>query len=238
MSNPTILVVEDDKAIRNLIKVTLESKGYGCLTAETGKQALLTAAADKPDILFLDLGLPDMDGTEVIGKLRSWSELPILVISARTDDADKIEALDAGADDYITKPFSVNELLARLRATIRRLGLIQQHAEEPDEAKEFLNGELRIDYEAHLVYVQGQEIHLTPIEYKLLCALAENAGKVLTHQYILRKVWGSSLPSDVASLRVFMVALRKKLESAPGTPHYIQTHVGIGYRLVREDEAE
>ena len=238
MSNPTILVVEDDKAIRNLIKVTLESKGYGCLAAETGKQGLLTAAADKPDILFLDLGLPDMDGTEVIGKLRSWSELPILVISARTDDQDKIEALDAGADDYITKPFSVNELLARLRATIRRLGLIQQHAEEPDEAKEFLNGELRIDYEAHLVYVQGQEIHLTPIEYKLLCALAENAGKVLTHQYILRKVWGSSLPSDVASLRVFMVALRKKLESAPGTPHYIQTHVGIGYRLVREDEAE
>jgi two-component system KDP operon response regulator KdpE len=229
---PTILVVEDDRSIRNLITVTLEAKGYPFLTAANGSQALLISAERQPDIIFLDLGLPDMDGIEVIRKVRSWSKLPIIVISARSDDDDKVGALDIGADDYITKPFSVEELLARLRVVERRLELLHQVEGRPGEAKEFVDGELRIDYEAHLVYRQGQELHLTPIEYKLLCVLARNAGKVLTRQYILREVWGSTGASESASLRVFMVSLRKKLE-APGLPQYIQTHVGIGYRLLR-----
>ena len=232
-----VLIVEDEQSISSFISMILTANGYDTIIVNTGEEALTMISSHCPDLIVLDLGLPDMDGIAVIGKLRSWSQMPVLVISARTDDGDKIEALDAGADDYITKPFSVNELLARLRATVRRLGIIAQQTEEPADPATFLNGELRIDYAAHLVYVQGHEVHLTPTEYKLLCTLAENAGKVLTHQYILRRVWGSSLPSDVASLRVFMVALRKKLESAPGTPHYIQTHVGIGYRLLREDEA-
>ena len=231
MNEPLLLVVEDDGAVRNLITVTLQLQKYDFLCAEDGKQALLAAASRKPDILLLDLGLPDMDGVDIIRRLRSWSAMPILVISARSDDKDKIAALDAGADDYITKPFSVEEMLARIRAAIRRLGFLQQTMQV--EKMEFRNGGLRIDFDAGCVWVDGEEIHLTPIEYKLLVLLAKNAGKVLTHAYILKEVWGSALPSDVASLRVFMVTLRKKLEKGAAAPHYIQTHVGIGYRLIR-----
>ena len=190
----------------------------------------MEAASHNPDIILLDLGLPDIDGVEVIHRIRSWSNVPILVISARSEDADKINALDAGADDFLTKPFSVEELLARLRVTQRRLALIQ--ASTPQKAV-YENGQLRIDYASGCAFLAGEELHLTPIEYKLLCLLAQNTGKVLTHKYITQSVWGSSWENDVVSLRVFMATLRKKLESAPGSAQYIQTHIGIGYRMLK-----
>ena len=175
--------------------------------------------------------LPDMDGVEVIRRIRSWSNMPIIVISARSEDVDKIEALDAGADDYLTKPFSVEELLARLRVTQRRLAAAQSEALSADSV--FINGRLRIDFAAGCAYIDGGELHLTPIEYKLLCLLAKNVGKVLTHPFITQKIWGSSWDNDIASLRVFMATLRKKLEAAPDSPQYIQTHIGVGYRMLR-----
>ncbi len=181
-------------------------------------------------MILLDLGLPDTDGVQVIQKIRSWSNIPIIVISARSEDTDKIEALDAGADDYLTKPFSVEELLARLRVTFRRL---HGGSGGSQDGAVFENGELKIDYAAGCVYLGGEEIHLTPIEYKLLCLLAKNVGKVLTHTYITREVWGSAWENDVASLRVFMATLRKKIEKDPSAPQYIQTHVGVGYRMLR-----
>ncbi len=169
-----------------------------------------------------------MDGVEVIKKIRTWSNIPIIVISARSEDSDKIEALDAGADDYLTKPFSVEELLARLRATQRRLSVMQTGT----QSSVFQNGKLTVDYAAGCAYVDGEELHLTPMEYKLLCLLAQNVGKVLTHTFITGKVWGGSMESDIASLRVFMTTLRKKLE-AGGDVQYIQTHIGIGYRMLK-----
>ena len=206
-------------------------QNYKYLTAGTGQQAVMAAASQNPDIMLLDLGLPDMDGVEIIKKVRGWSNMPIIVISARSEDRDKIDALDAGADDYLTKPFSVDELLARLRVTIRRLSYIQSVKQEDDAV--FVNGDLRIDYAAGCAYLSGKELHLTPIEYKLLCLLAKNVGKVLTHTFITREVWGSAWENDVASLRVFMATLRKKLETDPSQPRYIQTHVGVGYRMMR-----
>ena len=172
-----------------------------------------------------------MDGVEIIQKIRSWSNMPIIVISARTEDSDKIGALDAGADDYLTKPFSVDELLARLRVTQRRLALIK--ADTAKETPIFTNGALKIDYAAGCAYLGGAELHLTPIEYKLLCLLSKNVGKVLTHTYITQQIWGSSWENDIASLRVFMATLRKKLENGKDGQQYIQTHIGIGYRMLR-----
>lgn len=227
MNKPTILIVEDEPAVRNLISTTLETQNYRFLTAYNGETAILEASSHNPDIILLDLGLPDMDGIEIIKKVRSWSNMPIIVISARSEDNDKIEALDAGADDYLTKPFSVEELLARLRVSIRRL-----HYEHAGTSV-FTNGELTIDYAAGCAYLEGVELHLTPIEYKLLCMLAKNVGKVLTHTYITREIWGNSLENDVASLRVFMAKLRKKIEHSSETSRYIQTHVGVGYRMLK-----
>ena len=237
---PRILVVEDDKAIRNLIITTLETQGYQYSTAANGSQALLEAASSRPDVLLLDLGLPDMDGVEIIRKIRGWSEMPILVVSARSEDRDKVEALDAGADDYLTKPFSVDELLARLRVALRRVKKEADRASRPEE-KIYRNGELTIDYEAGVARRSGQELHLTPMEYKLLCLLARNTGKVLTQNYILREIWGLVLASDTSSLRVFMATLRKKIEPCPAKPIYIQTRVGIGYRMTwveRQEDSE
>lgn len=227
---PFILVVEDDSAIRNLITTTLAMQEYAFHTASSGRQALLEATSKNPDVKLLDLGLPDMDGVEIIQKVRSWSNLPIIVVSARSEDRDKIDALDAGADDYLTKPFSVEELLARLRVTFRRIRYAQQGKAE---SAVFTNGGLQIDYASGCVYLDGAELHLTPIECKLLCLLARNVGKVLTHTFITREIWGSSFESDVASLRVFMATLRKKIEKDTVHPKYIQTHVGIGYRMLR-----
>ncbi len=231
MNKTTILVVEDDRPIRNLIGTTLKTHDYKYLTAENGTEAILEASSHNPDIILLDLGLPDMEGVEVIRKVRTWSNMPIIVISARSEDTDKIEALDAGADDYITKPFSVEELLARIRVTQRRLAIIQ--AGETQETSVFINGELKIDYTAGCTYLKNKELHLTPIEYKLVCLLSRNVGKVLTHTYITQQIWGSCSENDIASLRVFMATLRKKLQPDKSETQYIQTHIGIGYRMLR-----
>ena len=209
---------------------TLKSNDYKYIVAENGEEAIRQASTCNPDIVLLDLGLPDIDGVDVITKIRTWSNMPIIVISARSEDSDKIEALDSGADDYLTKPFSVEELLARLRVTGRRLAMIQ--ASNTNESV-FTNGKLKVDYAAGCAYIGEDELHLTPIEYKLLCLLSQNVGKVLTHTFITQKIWGSSWDNDVASLRVFMATLRKKIESAPDSPQYIQTHIGVGYRMMR-----
>lgn len=230
---PTILVVEDDLPIQNLISTTLELQNYKFETVENGVKAISVTASSKPDVILLDLGLPDMDGVEVIKKIRSWSFVPIIVISARSDDKDKIQALDAGADDYLTKPFSVDELLARLRSTLRRIQYLESRSTVEDAI--FRNGDLTIDYTAATVTICDKEIHLMPIEYNLLCLLAKNLGKVLTHHYILDKVWINAIESDLASLRVYMASLRKKIESDKNDSKYIQTHVGIGYRMVKID---
>ncbi|MBR2498972.1 MAG: response regulator transcription factor [Clostridia bacterium] len=230
MNNPLILIVEDDAPIRNLITTTLKAHEYKYLTAQNGENAIMQASSHNPDIVLLDLGLPDIDGIEVIKKIRTWSEMPIIVISARSEDNDKIEALDAGADDYLTKPFSVEELLARIRVTTRRLSVLHS-AMQSDSL--FTNGNLKIDYAAGCAYINGNELHLTPIEYKLLCLLSQNVGKVLTHTFITQKIWGAAWESNVASLRVFMATLRKKIEIEPDSPQYIQTHIGVGYRMMR-----
>lgn len=233
MSN-RILVIEDDKAIGNLIKMTLSTQGYEYDIAIDGKSALQKVLSVPPDLIILDLGLPDMDGIEVINKIRGWSQTPIIIVSARGEEHDKIHALDAGADDYVTKPFSVDELLARLRVALRRVkkeGLLDR------ELPNFTNGDLKIDYLANTVFIRGEEVHLTPIEYKLLVVLAKHVGKVLTHNFLLKEVWQQVLQSDVPSLRVFMATLRKKIEENPANPKYIQTHVRVGYRMLRyEDE--
>ena len=230
MNKPLILVVEDDVAVRNLITTTLRAHDYRFLTAANGESAVLEASSHNPEIVLLDLGLPDMDGVEVIRRIRSWSNLPIIVLSARSEDTDKIGALDAGADDYLTKPFSVEELLARLRVTQRRLATLQTGMLTSGAV--FTNGKLKVDYAAGCAFLDGQELHLTPSEYKLLCLLCKNLGKVLTHTFITQQIWGRSWENDVASLRVFMATLRKKLEKEPGSPQYIQTHIGVGYRML------
>ncbi len=208
MNKTGILIIEDDKAIKNLIATTLEMHDYHYMWADKGEQGILSAASQRPDIILLDLGLPDMDGVDVIKKIRSWSKIPIIVISARS------------------------ELLARLRTTQRRLSYMQSLKE--DQSSTFINGGLIIDYAAGYATLDGEELHLTPYEYKLLCLLAHNVGKVLTHSYITREIWGAAWEGDVASLRVFMASLRKKIERTPSQPQYIQTHVGVGYRMLRQ----
>ena len=229
MNKPLILVVEDDAPVRNLITTTLKAHDYKFITAQNGNNAIMESSSHNPDIVLLDLGLPDMDGVEVIERIRTWSDMPIIVISARSEDKDKIDALDAGADDYLTKPFSVEELLARLRVTQRRLASNRNEG----AGSVFINGALRIDYAAGCAYLGDEELHLTPIEYKILCLLAANVGKVLTHTFITQKIWGAAWENNVASLRVFMATLRKKIEATPDSPQYIQTHIGVGYRMMR-----
>ena len=225
-----VLLVEDDLAVQNLVSTALELHGYSVDKVCDGQAAIMEAASHNPSLIMLDLGLPDIDGVEVITKIRSWSAVPIIVISARTEDSDKIGALDAGADDYLTKPFSVEELLARVRASLRRSSMA---ASEPAEASTFDNGPLHIDYAAGYAMIEGRELSLTPTEYKLLVLLARNVDKVLTHTYITHEIWGTSWDSDIASLRVFMRTLRKKVEAEPSHPSMIQTHVGVGYRMQR-----
>ena len=229
-SRQRILVVEDDPAVRNLVTTALGLHGYDVEKAETGELAVMEAASRNPDLIMLDLGLPDIDGVEVISKIRGWSAVPIIVISARTEDSDKIGALDAGADDYLTKPFSVEELLARVRASLRRSGMAGAGAAE---SSTFDNGPLHIDFAAGCATLAGEELQLTPTEYKLLALLAKNVGKVLTHTFITHEIWGTSWDSDIASLRVFMRTPRKKVEGDPAHPQLIQTHVGVGYRMQR-----
>ena len=239
---PLILVVEDDPAVRNLIVAALEAHGLRHMAVETAHAAIAAASSQAPSIVLLDLGLPDMDGVKVVESVRAWSGMPIIVVSARSEDADKIRALDAGADDYLTKPFLMQELLLRVqhllqrayRPALRRRRLSYAQTGGVVSEGSFDTGELHIDFDAGIATMDGEELHLTPIEYKLLCLLAHNADKVLTHQFILHEIWGTATKSDLASLRVFMGTLRKKIESDPAHPRYIQTHVGIGYRLVTQ----
>lgn len=225
-----ILVVEDDSAVRNVIRAALKTHRYRWTGAVNGEQAVARTALEDPDVILLDLGLPDMDGTDVIKRIRSWSCVPIIVVSARGDDTDKIAALDAGADDYLTKPFSVEELMARLRVTLRRLNAVNAESVQ----SEYSNGPLTINYAAGVAYMEDLPLRLTPIEYKLLCLFARNTGRVLTHSYITEQIWGSNLESDTASLRVFMATLRKKLGSDPAAARLIHTHVGVGYSMEQE----
>lgn len=233
MNKPLILVVEDDASVRNLITTTLKTRGYRYITANSGETAVMEASSHNPNIILLDLGLPDLDGVEVIKRIRTWTNTPIIVISARSEDTDKIDALDSGADDYLTKPFSVEELLARLRVTQRRLAVMQGELLAAESV--FTNGSLKVDFAAGCAYLGEEELHLTPIEYKLLCLLSKNVGKVLTHTFLTQKIWGSSWDSDIASLRVFMATLRKKIEPTPDSTQYIQTHIGVGYRMLRAE---
>ena len=233
MNKKTILVVDDDHEIVRAITITLEREGYHVLNAYDGLQALDCVTSREVHLIIIDVMMPKLDGLSAIMKIRERKNLPIIVLSAKSEDSDKVAALDAGADDYLTKPFSVDELLTRSRVRY-------DSQKVSEEASLYENGNLKIDYAAGCAYRDGVEIHLTPIEYKLLCLLARNTGKVLTHNFILNEIWGSSAFSDTPSLRVFMATLRKKLEVDPSHPQYIQTHIGVGYRMIRqkqEDEA-
>ena len=225
-----ILVVEDDSAIRSLITTALTTFGYKYCYASNGADAITEAVSRQPDLFILDLGLPDMDGADIIKKLRTWTNNPIIVVSARSETDDKIAALDAGADDYLTKPFSVEELMARIRAALRKMNYDKSALKGTNI---FTNAGLRIDYAANSVFVDNIEVYLTPMEYKLLCLLSRNVGKVLTHNYILKEIWACDFESTTQSLRVFMAMLRKKIEKNPSEPSFLKTHIGVGYRMIR-----
>jgi two-component system KDP operon response regulator KdpE len=226
---PLVLIVEDDAHMRRFLRASLGSHGYRLIETETGEEAIKQSTAYNPDLVLLDLGLPDMDGLEVTRRLREWSAVPIVVISARGQEQDKIAALDGGADDYLTKPFGAGELLARLRVALRHA---ERVAGEPESAVTV--GELRIDLGRRQVFLGTDEVHLTPIEYKLFATLMKHAGKVLTHRQILKEVWGPTHVDQTQYLRVYMVQLRHKLERDPARPRYLITEPGVGYRLKSE----
>lgn len=234
MNEMKILVVEDDRSVSNLITTTLKINHYTYIAASTGNEAISLCASHHPDLILLDLGLPDIDGIEVIHTVRSWSEALIIIISARGEDSDKITALDSGADDYLTKPFSIEELLARIRAAQRRMKYLSSGSEKTPV---FVNGDLTIDYASRQVTLAGKEVRLTAIEYRLLTLLAGNVGKVLTHSYIIGKIWGGGVDTDIISLRVYMTSLRKKLKAAQPGFNLIETHIGIGYQMVRVQDS-
>ncbi len=230
-SDRRILIVEDDKQIRNFIGYSLDKEGFSFLTSSTGQGALSLLLSEPFDIVLLDLGLPDLDGMEVIKKVREWSEIPIIVVSARDQDKEKVAALDMGADDYLTKPFSATELLARIRVALRHLNR-QSGLEKPQDHLQA--GDLQIDFEKRLVYLENQEVHVTPMEYSLLTLFFKNIGKVLTTRQILTEIWGIHYGNDTQALRALMAGLRRKIEKNPAKPRYIITEIGVGYRLVDE----
>ena len=233
MSNPVVVLIEDEPQIRRFVRSALEAEGWLVHEADTAKKGLTEAGTRKPDLLVLDLGLPDGDGLDVIRDVRGWSGVPIIVLSARSDEMDKIAALDAGADDYLTKPFGVGELLARVRANLRRPRTASGDGaahEEPDPVFRF--GEVEVDRQARIVRRKGAEVHLTPIEYRLLCVLIANAGRVLTHRQLLREVWGPSHADQSHYLRIYMGHLRQKLEADPTQPVHLLTETAVGYRLL------
>jgi two-component system, OmpR family, KDP operon response regulator KdpE len=224
---PVVVVIEDDPQIRRFLRTGLHAHDFEIHEAENGKSGLTLAATRKPDLIILDLGLPDMDGVDVIKKLREWTSRPVIILSARNMEADKVAALDAGADDYLTKPFGLDELLARLRVALR-------HATQPglvDATNVFTSGNLKVDLAQRRVYCDGEEVHLTPIEYRLLTALIKHAGKVLTHRQLLTEVWGPSYVEHSHYLRIYMGGLRHKLEADPARPKLLLTEPGVGYRL-------
>ena len=225
---PVVLLVEDDHHIRRFVRTSLEAEGWRVFETDTVKQGLVDAATRRPDLVIADLGLPDGDGVDLIRELRTWSQAPVIVLSARSDEEDKVRALDAGADDYIEKPFGVSELLARVRANMRR----HQGARGGEAASTVVLGDIEIDRAARIVKKAGVEVHLTPIEYRLLGVLVANAGRVLTHRHLLREVWGPSHVEHAHYLRVFMGNLRHKLEDDPAQPKMLVTETGVGYRLI------
>ena len=230
-NRPVVLVIEDDPPIRRFLRTSLTGHGYDVVEADAGQQALALAAQQPPDLVVLDLGLPDLDGIEVIRRLREWLAAPIVIVSARGQEKDKVAALDAGADDYLTKPFGAGELLARLRVALRHAATL---AAQSAPATTFAVGDLKVDLSARRVFLAGAEIHLTPIEYKLLTTLIRHAGKVLTHKFLLQEVWGPPYLDQTHYLRIFMAALRRKIESVPARPRYLLTEQGVGYRLAEE----
>ena len=225
-----VVVIDDEAQIRRFLKVTLESQGFHLFEAATGKDGLTEAATRKPDLVIVDLGLPDLDGVEVVRRLREWSQVPVIVLSARAQEQDKVAALDAGADDYLIKPFGVAELLARIRVALRHS---ERSAQDPDGG-EFTVGGLRVDLAQRRVFTGDNEVHLTPIEYRLLAQLVKHAGKVLTHRQLLKEVWGPAYVEHSHYLRIYMGCLRHKLEAEPARPRYLLTEAGVGYRLVTE----
>ena len=232
-SKQKILIVEDEQSIINFVTAVLTANGYDVILAKTGTQAQTMVTSHCPDLVLLDLGLPDMDGVEIIKFIRSWTRLPIIVVSARTQERDKVEALDLGADDYIAKPFGTSELLARIRTAIRHIN--STGASSPAEAAVFKTGALTIDYERRRVTVGDTDVHLTQNEFKIVSLLCRHAGKVLTHDYIIKEIWGPGLKGDNQILRVNMANIRRKLEKNPAVPEYILTEVGVGYRMAEGD---
>ncbi|WP_368292812.1 response regulator [Dehalobacter sp. TBBPA1] len=230
-NKPMLLIVEDDEKICNFISAILSSNDYQIIRTARGKEAVSMAASYSPDLILLDLGLPDMDGVEVLRTIRQWSGIPIIVVSARGQEREKVEALDLGADDYLTKPFGTSELLARIRTGIRHS---QKNVSVSfPESEKMTVGDLEINYQKRLVGMAGKEIHLTPIEYKIIVLLSKNTGKVLTHDFIMKEIWGP-YTNEIQALRVNMANIRRKLEINPAEPRYILTEVGVGYRMVEE----
>ena len=228
MSEPVVVLIEDEPQIRRFLRATLGSQGYRLFEAGTGADGLVEAASRQPDVVIVDLGLPDLDGLEVIRRLREWSTVPIIVLSARGQEAEKVKALDAGADDYVSKPFGADELLARLRVALRhKAGVAREDAV-------FTTGELRVDLGRRHVFVREQEVKLTPTEYRLLTTLVRHAGRVLTHRQLLKEVWGPNQTEEAHYLRVYMAQLRRKIEADPAQPRYLLTEPGVGYRLAGE----
>ena len=230
----TILVIEDEHAISNFICRALTANDYKAMSATTGKEALSLFFSHRPDLVLLDLGLPDMDGVDIIKKVRTWSNTPIIVISARSEDHDKVEALDAGADDYLTKPFGGGELLARIRTALRHT---RTQAADPGLARTgiYRCGRLRVDFDSHLVWLGEENVHLTQSEYRIVALLTQYAGKVLTYDFIIREIWGPNAVGDTQNLRANMAKIRRKLEKNPAKPQYIFTEVGVGYRMAEGD---
>lgn len=233
MPKSTILLIEDEENIRSFIATTLKNQNYKIVTAASGTEGLHLCASLCPDLVLLDLGLPDMDGMAVIEKLREWNSTPIIVISARSHEQEKAKALDGGADDYITKPFGTVELLARIRTSLRHSG--QQNSGMRSNVPVYRHGELAIDFEKHLVTLSGAMVHLTQIEFKLLGLLARNSGKVLTYSYIMEKIWGPFVDSNNQILRVNMANIRRKIEKNPAAPEHVFTEIGIGYRMAESE---
>jgi two-component system KDP operon response regulator KdpE len=230
MADPAVVVIEDEPPIRRFLRVALAGQGYRVFEASTGEDGLIEAASRQPDVVIVDLGLPDIDGLQVIARLREWSAVPIIVLSARGQEADKVKALDAGADDYLSKPFGVEELLARIRVALRHRAQVDRDSPEST----FTVGDLHVDLARRRVLVQGAEVHLSPIEYRLLTALVRHAGRVVTQRQLLRDVWGPNAEGQSHYLRVYMAHLRRKLERDPARPRHLMTEPGVGYRLLTE----
>jgi two-component system KDP operon response regulator KdpE len=229
--NPTILVIEDEPPLQKFLRITLQTQQYNVIQAERGEEGIRHAATSQPDVIILDLGLPDMDGVEVMKRLREWSNIPIVVVTARGKEQDKVQALDTGADDYLTKPFSVGELLARVRVALRHRAVADR---ETGDAV-FEVGDLRVDLARREVKVHDRSVHLTPIEFKLMSMLVKNAGRVLTHQQLLREVWGPMSDNETHYVRVYVNQIRQKIETEAARPKYLLTEAGVGYRFAAGD---